>query len=305
MKKIIIAIACCALVFNGAEAKKKKEVKKEEGFVFTTVKENPITSIKNQHRSSTCWSFSGLAFFESELIRMGKGTYDLAEMFLVSKTMQDRAKYCVRLHGDAGFTPGGSFYDAVFCFRNYVVEAGTPPDVLTFAGNGEPTMHPDFEEIVDGVIALRDRLSPATKVSVLTNATMLHRESVRRALMRVENPILKLDSAFDSTVQLIDKPLGNYSVESVVENMKLFEGNCIVQTMFLRGEYEGRTVDNTTPEEVEAWLAKIAEIAPRSVMVYTIDRDTPAPNLVKVPVEELKAIAERVRALGIECSVAG
>lgn len=186
-----------------------------------------------------------------------------------------------------------------------MVEAGTPPDVLTFAGNGEPTMHPDFEEIVDGVIALRDRLSPATKVSVLTNATMLHRESVRRALMRVENPILKLDSAFDSTVQLIDKPLGNYSVESVVENMKLFEGNCIVQTMFLRGEYEGRTVDNTTPEEVEAWLAKVAEIAPRSVMVYTIDRDTPAPNLVKVPVEELKAIAERVRALGIECSVAG
>ncbi len=186
-----------------------------------------------------------------------------------------------------------------------MVEAGTPPDVLTFAGNGEPTMHPDFEEIVDGVIALRDRLSPATKVSVLTNATMLHRESVRRALMRVENPILKLDSAFDSTVQLIDKPLGNYSVESVVENMKLFEGNCIVQTMFLRGEYEGRTVDNTTTEEVEAWLAKVAEIAPRSVMVYTIDRDTPAPNLVKVPVEELKAIAERVRALGIECSVAG
>ena len=186
-----------------------------------------------------------------------------------------------------------------------MVEAGTPPDVLTFAGNGEPTMHPDFEEIVNGVIALRDRLSPATKVSVLTNATMLHRESVRRALMRVENPILKLDSAFDSTVQLIDKPLGNYSVESVVENMKLFESNCIVQTMFLRGEYEGRTVDNTTPEEVEAWLAKIAEIAPRSVMVYTIDRDTPAPNLVKVPVEELKAIAERVRALGIECSVAG
>ena len=120
MKKIIIAIACCALVFNVAEAKKKKnEVKKEEGFVFTTVKENPITSIKNQHRSSTCWSFSGLAFFESELIRMGKGTYDLAEMFLVSKTMQDRAKYCVRLHGDAGFTPGGSFYDAVFCLRNY------------------------------------------------------------------------------------------------------------------------------------------------------------------------------------------
>ncbi len=186
-----------------------------------------------------------------------------------------------------------------------MVEAGTPPDVLTFAGNGEPTMHPDFEEIVDGVIALRDRLCPAAKVSVLTNATMLHRESVRRALRRVDNPILKLDSAFDATVQLIDKPLGNYSVRSVVDNMKLFEGECIVQTMFLRGEFEGRRVDNATEEEIAAWLKLVEEIGPRSVMVYTIDRDTPAPNLEKVSVEELRAIAERVKALGIECSVAG
>lgn len=186
-----------------------------------------------------------------------------------------------------------------------MVEAGTPPDVLTFAGNGEPTMHPDFEEIVDGVIALRDRLAPSAKVSVLTNATMLHRESVRRALRRVDNPILKLDSAFDATAQLIDKPLGHYSIGEVVEQMKLFEGECIVQTMFLRGEFEGQRVDNTTPEEVEAWLRLVEEISPRSVMVYTIDRDTPAPNLEKVPVEELRAIAERVRALGIECSVAG
>ena len=186
-----------------------------------------------------------------------------------------------------------------------MVAAGTPPDVLTFAGNGEPTMHPDFEEIVEGVIALRDRLCPNAKVSVLSNATMLHRESVRRALMRVDNPILKLDSAFDHTAQLIDKPLGNYSIANVVEQMRLFGGNCIVQTMFLRGEFEGERVDNTTPEEIEAWLKLIEEIAPRSVMVYTIDRDTPAPNLEKVPVEELRAIAERVRALGIECSVAG
>lgn len=186
-----------------------------------------------------------------------------------------------------------------------MVEAGTPPDVLTFAGNGEPTMHPDFEEIVEGVIALRDKLCPNAKVSVLSNATMLHRESVRRALRRVDNPILKLDSAFDKTAQLIDKPLGNYSIADVVDGMKSFEGECIVQTMFLRGEFEGERVDNTTPEEVEAWLKLIEQIAPRSVMVYTIDRDTPAPNLEKVPVEELRAIAERVKALGIECSVAG
>ena len=186
-----------------------------------------------------------------------------------------------------------------------MVLGGTPPDVITFAGNGEPTMHPHFEEIVESVVALRDKFCPRTKVSVLTNATMLHRESVRRALRRVDNPILKLDSAFDSTVQLIDKPLGHYSVADVVEKMKLFEGECIVQTMFLRGEFEGQVVDNTTEEEIAAWLKLIGEIAPRSVMVYTIDRDTPAPNLQKVPVEELRAIAERVSALGIECSVAG
>lgn len=218
------------------------------------------------------------------------------------------------IYCECGWTLGGQkprFNDkgAVLAMLESVlgemVEAGTPPDVLTFAGNGEPTMHPDFEEIVDGVIALRDRLCPNAKVSVLSNATMLHRESVRRALRRVDNPILKLDSAFDKTAELIDKPLGNYSIAKVVEWMKSFQGECIVQTMFLRGEFEGKRVDNTTPEEVEAWLRLVEEIAPRSVMVYTIDRDTPAPNLEKVPVEELREIAERVRALGIECSVAG
>ena len=218
------------------------------------------------------------------------------------------------IYCECGWTLGGQkprFNDkkAVLAMLERVlgkmVGEGTPPDVLTFAGNGEPTMHPDFEEIVDGVIALRDRLCPNAKVSVLSNATMLHRESVRRALGRVDNPILKLDSAFDKTAQLIDKPLGNYSIQNVVEQMKLFGGRCIVQTMFLRGEFEGQRVDNATEEEILAWLKLVEEIAPRSVMVYTIDRDTPAPNLEKVPIEELRAIAERVRALGIECSVAG
>ena len=218
------------------------------------------------------------------------------------------------IYCECGWTLGGKaprFNDKEAVLRmleeklSEMVADGTPPDVLTFAGNGEPTMHPHFEEIVERVVALRDRLCPKAKVSVLTNATMLHRESVQRALRMVDNPILKLDSAFDKTVQLIDKPMGHYSVADVVEQMKRFEGGCIVQTMFLRGEFEGQVVDNATPEEVEAWLALVAEIAPRSVMVYTVDRDTPAPNLYKVPVEELQAIAERVRALGIECSVAG
>ncbi|MDO5497301.1 MAG: radical SAM protein [Alistipes sp.] len=181
---------------------------------------------------------------------------------------------------------------------------GTPPDVITFAGNGEPTMHPDFEAIIDDTIAIRNRLCPAAKISVLSNATQLHREDVVRALRRVDNNILKLDSAFDSTVQLINKPVGSYSVERVVRGMKRFEGELIVQTMFLRGEYLARRVDNTTAEQVDAWLKLIAEIRPCQVMVYSLDRDTPCPTLEKVSREELQEIAQKVEALGIKCSVA-
>ena len=185
-----------------------------------------------------------------------------------------------------------------------MAQEGALPDVITFAGNGEPTMHPDFEAIIDDTIALRDEKCPTAKVSVLSNATQIHREDVRRALRRVDNNILKLDSAFDDTVQLINKPCGQYSVVRQVELMKLFNGNFILQTMFLRGEYNGKRVDNTTSEQVEAWLRLVKEMSPRKVMVYSLDRDTPCPTLEKVQREELLQIAERVEALGIECSVA-
>ncbi len=186
-----------------------------------------------------------------------------------------------------------------------MASAGECPDVITFAGNGEPTTHPDFEAIIDDTLALRDEICPSARVSVLSNATMIGRESVRRALEKVDNNILKLDSAFDDTVRLIDDPQGVYSVAETVANMKRFEGGLIIQTMFLRGEYNGRNVDNTTEREVDAWLELVRQIAPRQVMIYTIDRDTPAPNLEKVPVKELQAIAARVEALGIPTSVAG
>ena len=181
---------------------------------------------------------------------------------------------------------------------------GPPPDVITFAGNGEPTMHPDFEAIIDDTIVLRDEICPSARISVLSNATQIGRESVRRALRRVDNNILKLDSAFDDTVRLINNPCGTYSVAEVVKNMKLFDGQMILQTMFLRGECEGRTVDNTTEREVAAWLKLVEEIRPRQVMVYSLDRDTPCKTLQKVPREDLQAIAARVEALGIPCSVA-
>ena len=207
--------------------------------------------------------------------------------------------------------PGKRRFNAREDVRNMLEETlqkmvadGTPPDVITFAGNGEPTMHPDFENIITDTIALRDKHCPAAKVSVLSNATQIHREDVRRALLRVDNNILKLDSAFDETVQLVNKPQGAYTVARTVELLKAFEGNLILQTMFLRGEYLGKRVDNTTEEEVAAWLKLVSEIKPKQVMVYSLDRDTPCQTLEKVEKEELREIAARVEALGIACSVA-
>lgn len=181
----------------------------------------------------------------------------------------------------------------------------TPPDVITFAGNGEPTLHPRFEAVIDDTLALRDALCPAAKVSVLSNATQLHRDDVCRALSRVDNNILKLDSAFDETVRRMNNPRNpDYSVRTIAEQMKRFEGRMILQTMFLRGVCNGEPIDNTTEEEVAAWLRIVDEIRPRQVMVYSLDRDTPCPTLEKVTREELQAIAARVETLGIPCSVA-
>ena len=182
---------------------------------------------------------------------------------------------------------------------------GTPPDVITFAGNGEPTLHPKFEAVIDDTIALRDALCPSAKVSVLSNATCIDREDVRRALLRVDNNILKLDSAFDETVRAMNAPCGgDYSVTRTVELLERFDGRFILQTMFLRGECNGVTVDNTTEREVAAWIEIVKRLHPQKVMVYSLDRPAPCPTLEKVPREELQAIARRVEALGIECPVA-
>jgi wyosine [tRNA(Phe)-imidazoG37] synthetase (radical SAM superfamily) len=185
-------------------------------------------------------------------------------------------------------------------------KAGEKPDVITYAGNGEPTMHPDFPGIIDDSIALRNEFFPKAKISVLSNAAGINRKSVRDALMKVDMNILKLDSAFFPTISLLNRPRKSYDLAGTIENMKLFNGKFIIQTLFVRGEHEGKTVDNTTPEEVDAWLEKIRELNPESVMIYTIDRDTPLGNrLHKVPLADLKAIAARVEAAGISVSVSG
>ena len=183
-----------------------------------------------------------------------------------------------------------------------MVGEGQLPDVITFAGNGEPTIHPEFEAIIDDTIALRNEFAPEAKVSVLSNATQLHREGVRNALHKVDNAILKLDSAIDATAHAINKPQGDYSVERIVEQLKDFGNEFILQTMFLRGECDGVAIDNTSERELEAWLAVVEHLRPHSVMVYSIDRATPCQTLEKVEREELDKIAERVRELGIECS---
>ena len=180
-----------------------------------------------------------------------------------------------------------------------------PPSANPSPAPPPPTLHPDFEGVIDDTLALRDRYCPAARVSVLSNATQIHREEVRRALLRVDNNILKLDSAFDATVRRIDNPQNPaYAVRDIVERMKRFEGRMILQPMLLRGTCNGETIDNTTEEEVSAWLQLVAEIRPRQVMVYSLDRDTPCPTLEKVSREELQRIAARVEALGIPCSVA-
>lgn len=185
-------------------------------------------------------------------------------------------------------------------------EQGKAPDVITFAGNGEPTLHPHFAGIIDDSLALRDEFFPAAKVSVLSNGSMLHRESVREALKRVDQNILKLDSVFPDTVRQINQPHEKTDLARYEEYIREFEGRFIIQTLFVRGEYKGRRVDNTTEEEVTAWLEVISRLRPQQVMIYTIHRDTPlGSNLRKVPENELNDIAQRVNQLGIATSVSG
>lgn len=187
-----------------------------------------------------------------------------------------------------------------------MVADGEIPDVITFAGNGEPTLHAEFEGIIDDTIALRDTYCPSAKVSVLSNSTRIHKPHVFAALNKVDNNILKFDSAIDRTMKLMDQPVGKHiSVDWFVEYLQKFEGNLIIQTMFLRGQVNGEAVDNTTDEEVEAWIAALKKINPKQVMIYSLDREAPTKTLNKVGVDELNRIAERVKISGFEVSVAG
>ena len=181
---------------------------------------------------------------------------------------------------------------------------GSPLDVITFSGNGEPTLHPQFKDIVHDVKVLRDHYYPQAKVSVLSNATMAGRPTVAAALKTVDNNILKLDSAIASTFLHLNRPAShNVIPEGIIEDLRQFAHQCIVQTMMVRGEYEGVKIDNTTDAEIEALIDAYRIIQPQEVMIYSIDRKTPAEHLEKVPAEELQRIGARIEAAGFKVQV--
>lgn len=179
-----------------------------------------------------------------------------------------------------------------------------PIDVITFSGNGEPTLHPDFLGIIQDTCALRDQYCPKAKVSVLSNSTQLGRIDVFEALRLCDNRILKLDSAIDATMRLIDMPVNaQLTVKQIVQWLSIFDGDFTLQTCFLRGEYQGQTIDNTTPEELTAWYEMVDYLHPKQVMIYVIDRVTPLETLEKIPAETMEKIAIPLREKGIDVIV--
>ena len=180
---------------------------------------------------------------------------------------------------------------------------GPAPDVLTFAGNGEPTAHPHFPEIIDDTLALRDKYFPKAKVSVLSNSTFIDRPAVFDALNKIDNNILKLDTVDVEYIQRVDRPSGVYDVNKIVETMKAFKGKLIIQTMFMKGKTdEGKDVDNTSDRFVLPWIEIVKQIAPRQVMIYTIDRETPDQSLQKATHEELDRIVELLKKAGLNAT---
>ena len=178
---------------------------------------------------------------------------------------------------------------------------GVAVDSITFSGNGEPTMNPDFPEIVDATLRLRDRYFPDAKVSVLSNAFLAGRQAVAEALMKVDNPILKIDASSDELVQKMNRPVGTYRLADIVGALKRFDGRFILQTMFLKSP----DFDTAAPDALEAWMDIVRELRPREIMVYTIDRETPDKSLGKYTVEEMTAFVQPLLNEGFKIQIRG
>jgi wyosine [tRNA(Phe)-imidazoG37] synthetase (radical SAM superfamily) len=223
---------------------------------------------------------------------------------LESKLCNFNCIYC-----ECGWTPGKQESKTLFHTRQLIAQELEKTldemsinyedlDVITYAGNGEPTMHPDFEGIIEDTIKIRNKYFPRVRIAVLSNATRIHKDSIFRALNRIEDNILKLDSVIPETIRLLNDPKGHYCVDEIIENLKKFKGNVNIQTMFVKGKFKGQIVDNTTEDELTAWIDALNQIKPKQVMIYTIARDTPAPDLVKVNLSELEKIGQRLEKEG-------
>ena len=172
---------------------------------------------------------------------------------------------------------------------------------ITFSGNGEPTLHPDFLGIIEDTIALRNQYCPQAKVSVLSNSTQLGRPDVVQALQLCDNRILKLDAATDEMMRRIDLPVNTQlTVAQIITWLQQFNGDFTLQTCFLRGEHNGLPIDNTTPEQLSAWYQAVDTLHPKQIMIYVIDRKTPEEHLSKIPREEMDAIAAPLLAKGYD-----
>ena len=179
--------------------------------------------------------------------------------------------------------------------------AGTPIDSITFSGDGEPTLNPDFPAIIDICLALRDRYYPEAKVSVLSNATRIGNEAVFQALRKVDNPILKLDAATDAGVRAINGPVGTYSVAATVEALKRFGGDFVLQTMFLRSA----DFDSAEAENLRGWMDIVRQLRPREIMVYTLDREAPQAGLEKYSVDQMRSLVQPLLNEGYNIQIRG
>ena len=175
--------------------------------------------------------------------------------------------------------------------------------LLAFAGNGEPTIHPEFSGIIDDTIAVRNKFAPDTKIGVLSNASVLRKKSVVTSLKKIDQNVQKLDTGLEEKFKILNQPKGNLSVEKVVQNLQMFEGKVIIQILFLRGRYDGQNIDNTSEKELDAWIPLVKLINPEYVMMYTIDRETPAAGLEKIHENELMKIAARIESEGVRTKV--
>jgi len=182
-------------------------------------------------------------------------------------------------------------------------ENDLPIDSITYAGNGEPTLHPDFAEIINDTILLRNTYFPNAIITVLSNASLIHNDSIINALKMVDKNILKLDVGTELRFRQINQPNGSLKLNQVVDYLKKFNGKLIIQTLFVQGIGQHKGIDNTSEEEVEAWIKLLKDINPQSIMIYPIERETPENSIIKISPQILNSIAEKVQSAGFKTEV--